>query len=53
MYIKLYTYKNQTLLLFTADRLHKTQIEKVKRYFQFFIPVKMYQEGFSQEESDS
>ena len=32
-YIKLYTQEKQTLLLFTADRLHKTLIQKVKKYF--------------------
>ena len=29
------------LLLFTADRLHKTLIQKVKKYFQIFILVKI------------
>ena len=32
-------------MLLTADRLHKI--------FSNFIPVKIYQKGFSQEESDS
>ena len=34
-YIKLYTHtqEKQTLLLFTADGLHKTLIQKVKKYF--------------------
>ena len=42
------------MLLFTTDRLHKTLIQKVKKYFLIFIPVvKIYQKGFSQEESDS
>ena len=41
-------------MLVTADRLLKTLIQKVKKYFQIFIPVvKIYQKGFSQEESDS
>ena len=41
-------------MLFTEDRLHKTLIQKVKKYFSIFIPVvRIYQKGFSQEESDS
>ena len=28
-------------------------MQKVKKYFQIFIPVKIYQEVFFQEESDS
>ena len=40
-------------MLVTADTLLQTLIQKVKKYFQIFIPVKINQKGFSQEESDS
>ena len=48
LYIKLNTFKNQALLLFTADKLHKTQIQKVKKHFKILC-----QNGFSQDKSDS
>ena len=48
LYIKLNTFKNQALLLFTADKLHKTQIQKVKKHFKI-----LFQNGFSQDKSDS
>ena len=49
IYTKLYAQKNYTLLLFTADRLHKTLKQKVEKYFEHLLPQKC----FSQEEIDS
>ena len=33
IYKTIHTQEKQTLLLFAADRLHKTLIQKVKKYF--------------------
>ena len=33
-----HTQEKQTLLLFTADRLHKTLIQKAKFFFKFLFP---------------
>ena len=46
------TIHTKILLPFTADRLHKTLIQKVKSISDFFA-VTMFQKGFYQEEKDS